>query len=447
MPWKEVSPGRFERAFSGLEDYYQAIGALGAPLNRENYSISSSAKFRINQRGEDVAAALQHAWKAMRYRHPSIAAFPDGGMYVYKVPDAEALDSWMAETFITVSPPRTTDDLLATFTPAKLAKLYYLPHTSEVMVHSSHWRIDGIGYLHLLHRFFEAVADSSLIEFGDEGKNLSPGLDEVMSIPEPWTEEAGQAGQNALMDYSKELPTIGMKTKAGQVPGATQRCRMTLSPEETSAIIAGCKSNGFSVTSCVHAAIVCVAQQKGDSGIPATKYTSLFAWDFRKYCPPPYDGADHPVASYHSGFPGTIRPSTFLDNASQWQKIYSRNPTSKEWGVFDWHAAYIRFGITSLTQTPPPGSTVPTDPSLSSLGDIGSLVKAKYGDTVEVVDIWVGVETLTRQIATHIWTWEGRMSFSACFNENFYDADFVEEYLKNVKEELMKGLGIAAEGN
>lgn len=388
---------------------------------------------------------MKEAWKAIRYRHPTIAAFPDSGKYVYEVPDSVAVDCWLEETFTTVSPPTTTDDLHATFKPGKYAQLYYIPRTSEIMIHSSHWRIDGIGYLHLLHHFFEAVANPKPVNFGNEGKNLSPGLDEVMSIPEPWTEEAGQAGQNALIDYFKNLPTIGMKTGPEQVPGATRRCRMTLSPEETSAVIAGCRSKGFSVTSGIHAAVVCVAQKQADPDIPATKYTSLLPWDFRKYCPAPYDGADHPVASYHSGFPGTLKPSTFLENASQWREIYSRDPTSKEWGVFDWHAAYVRFAITSFTQPPPPGFIPPTEPGISSLGNIDQFVKGEYGDgAVEMEDLWLGVETLTRQILSHVWTRQGRMTLSACYNKNFYDADFVEEYLNDVKGELLKGLGIEA---
>lgn len=238
-----------------------------------------------------------------------------------------------------------------------------------------------------------------------------------------------------------------MKTKPEQVFGATRRCRLTLSPEWTSAVIRECKNKGFSVTSGIHAAVVCVAQKKADPDIPATKYTSLLPWDFRKYCPAPYNGADHAVVSYYSGFTGTIKASAFLKNAAQWQKIYSRNPTSKEWGIFDWHAAYVRFAITSFTQPPPPGFITLTEPGISSLGNIDQFIKGAYGNSdggIVIRDVWLGVETLTRQILSHVWTRQGQMSFSACYNENFYDADFVEGYLQDVMEELTKGLGIEA---
>lgn len=74
------------------------------------------------------------------------------------------------------------------------------------------------------------------------------------------------------------------------------------------------------------------------------------------------------------------------------------------------------------------------------MGDIDRYVKGSYGDSVEIEDIWLGVEMLTRQIVTHVWTRQGRMNFSAIFNENFYDADFVTRYLEEVKKELMDGL-------
>ena len=443
MPWTETSPGRFERPFSSLEDAHRALGAEGAPLGREHYSVSSTATFRIKQSAqEDATSILQDAWKAMRYRHPTIAAFPQDERYVYETPNPAAVESWLKETFIVVSSPTSVDGLHATFKPGKLAKLYYLPSYSEIMIHSSHWRIDGIGIIQLLNHVFEFVANPHPVIFGDESKNLSPGLDEVLGIPEPWTEEAGKAGQIALMDLLNGLPTIGMKTKPEQIPGATRRRRMTLSIKETSAIIAGCKSKGFSVTSGVHAAVVRVTQKQCDPAIPATRYTGLLPWDFRKYCPPPYNGADHAVTSYHSGFWGTIQPGSFLENAAQWKQIYARDPTSKEWRVFDWHAAYVRFGTKLTTSPRPEGYIMPTEPDISSLGDIDQYVRGSYGDNVKIEDVWLGVETLMRSIMTHVWTRQGRLNFSACFNENFYDADFVAKYLEDVKDELLEGLEV-----
>lgn len=312
MPWKEISPGRFERPFSSLEDCYLTLGAKPNDLGRENYAESISAKFRIKQSAQEVTSILQKAWKAMRYRHPTIAAFPEEGKYVYKIPDPAAVESWLKETFIVVNSPTSVDDLYATFKPAKLAELYYIPSKSEIMIHCSHWRIDGIGLLNLLNHVFEFVANPHLILFGDETKNLSLGLDEVMSIPEPWTKEAGQAGENALLNYLKELPTIGMKTKPEQIPGASRRRRMTLSMKETSAIIAGCKSKGFSVTSGIHAAVVRVAQKQCDPTIPATKYSTMLIWDFRKFCPPTYDGSDHAVGIYFSGLGVQFNQVVFL---------------------------------------------------------------------------------------------------------------------------------------
>lgn len=102
-------------------------------------------------------------------------------------------------------------------------------------------------------------------------------MNKVLSIPEPWNGEAGLAGQNALKDYLKKLPTTAIKIKAEQNLGTTRRCRTTLVFEGAAVVITDYKSDNFSVTSGIRAAIVCVAQQMIDPSISTTTYTSLLA--------------------------------------------------------------------------------------------------------------------------------------------------------------------------
>lgn len=57
MPWKEVSPGRFERAFSSLEEYYQAIGSGGAPLAESTTALAVVPNFE-SSKGEEMQVQL-----------------------------------------------------------------------------------------------------------------------------------------------------------------------------------------------------------------------------------------------------------------------------------------------------------------------------------------------------------------------------------------------------
>ena len=103
MSWKEISPGRFERPLDSIELFFQALAAGGAPLKREHWTVTAVAKLQRKASADNTETALKHAWKTMRYDHPQIACFADGATKVYEVPDDDAVDSWMASTFIVES--------------------------------------------------------------------------------------------------------------------------------------------------------------------------------------------------------------------------------------------------------------------------------------------------------------------------------------------------------
>ena len=114
----------------------------------------------------------------MRYDHPEIASFADGGRKVYEVPSSTALDRWMEEVFF-VESLANAHDLFAKSRQILLPTLHYLPHRSENLFHSSCWRIDGIGALNLLKNFIEALAELRHVVFADEWRNLTPDLSEA----------------------------------------------------------------------------------------------------------------------------------------------------------------------------------------------------------------------------------------------------------------------------
>lgn len=447
MPWKETSAGHFERPFDSIEDFHRAIKAGGAPVNREHYSIRATVTFRLDAPSiNDAASALRHAWKTMRYDHPQLAAFDREGTYVYEVPNAATVDAWLSNSFI-IEPQgaKTPEDLYAQLGPIDIAMMYYFPQTSQLMLHVSHWRIDGIGTMYLFNCLFDAVAHPRAVHFEDEGKNLSVGLDEANAVPTSVSLQIEQAATDTLMMFVKNIPSIGLHTKAADAPSGAGRCEIELDQGLTSAIISHCKARGFSVTVAVHASIICATKQYTNKETTAGKhkYASWTAFDLRRYSPPPFDGTKNVVSNFHTGIPTVAAPSNFLDNAYQLKKQYAESFTvTGPNSLFTFLNCYVRKVCALFTEPAPPDTIPPTEPALNSLGIIDQFLDAKHGDSIEVLDFWIGVEMITRQFMCYVWTWHEKMRLSVCYNQAFYDTPFAEEFLLTVKAALVEGLGI-----
>lgn len=78
------------------------------------------------------------------------------------MPSAQALEAWLHETFIVEPEGTSADSLYSTLKPPSVFQLHYLPHARELLFRTPHWRIDGIGLLHLQHAFFRILADGAV---------------------------------------------------------------------------------------------------------------------------------------------------------------------------------------------------------------------------------------------------------------------------------------------
>ena len=470
MSWTPTSPTRFERPLDTIEKFFVALAASEAPLQREHWSVSVSARFRWHS--EDLPSALLQAWKTIRHDHPQIACTIEGDRKVYVIPDGPALDAWLAQTCITEPATTRVADLVASFKPSFLATLHYLPGTSEVLIHSSHWRIDGIGALRLLDRLFTLLAypRPGPVEFGTEAPNLSPSLEEAALVSLCRTSSSAEYAQSLFNSYVHKLPSIGLPTapKPAQLPGATNSLTHRFTLCSTTSFLTACKSHSLSPTSAVHAALVQATyalspSTTGEHRRTLAPYTAMCAFDLRPYLAP-RNSAD-PVALYMSGLPISLPPpntgSTFASHAQALQTLYSQSlaPNSPPFlsALKDW--VTLTTGL--LAAAPVEGMPEPSEPALNSLGLVDRYVKASYGcqgeegkeeheegketagtTMVEVEDFWLGVEMLTRQLEFYVWTFRSRLVFSLCFNQAFYEIEFVKRVMGCVREVLEKELGI-----
>ncbi|CAD6591281.1 MAG: hypothetical protein ASARMPRED_005293 [Alectoria sarmentosa] len=180
--WKETAPGRFERPFDSIELFLLTLVRATAPIKREHWSLNMVAQFRAQLAYDEVLRRVKNAWITMRYDHPEKACKVEGDIKVYEVPDALALDTWFQESFVVAADTAKVENVVAFFQPQSLASIHYFPHSWEILIHTSHWRTDGNGFISLLNNFFEALGKPRSVEFGYEGKNLSPGRDEAASF-------------------------------------------------------------------------------------------------------------------------------------------------------------------------------------------------------------------------------------------------------------------------
>ena len=439
MQWKEISHGRFERPLDSIERFYKANASGGAPL--EQWSVTAATQIRLNIPASDIAAALRHAWKTIRYDNPQIACTEQNNTNVYVVPDETALAAWIEDTFFIV-PSQNADSLLSTFTRSPSATLHYLPQLSEVVVHCSHSRMDGIGALSLLHQLFTALAEPRAVSFGTEFKNLSPGLFDAAGVQIDVTPEIQQTTTGLLTDLVSSQPSLGLPTiAANRIPGPTHRRELKLGINKTHAIAKACKNLGIGVTAAVHAALILATQQLSPPEFAERKYTSWCLVNLRPHCQPPYDSAT-PVSVYHGATVKTIAPSSFLPDALELQSVYKQSwqpSQSNQMAVLSHFSGTL---ASLISQPSPPDAELPTEPLLSSLGVVDRYIQSKYGDKVEVNDFWMAVEMLTRQVELHVWTFHDNLTLSVSFNKCFYEEEFIERFLSSIRTILLQGLNV-----
>ena len=451
--WKEVSPGRFEQPLDSIERFLLALTHGKLALNREHWSVSIFARFEMEASLQDTEFALKHAWKTMRYDHPQLACVLCEETKIYEVPDSTTSDRWVDETFIIAPASATKQELLTSFRPSAAATLHFLPSTSEIIIHSSHWRIDFVGAMNLMQNFFRAIAEPRQVEFGDEGKNLSQSrdkaanygtLDDLGSLA--LVKEIEDRAADLLTQLSSNAPSIGLPVKkSNQAPAGTHRSEIVLEPGPTSTIVSASKRRGLTVTTALHAALIVTLQQITPVSLSSnSKYISWGIFNVRPLLKVPFnDPTTYPVAAQIIGLPLALYTSTYASLALQLKQYYKQPlPPSADSHIRDDVLVSFTNQMADIVgQSPPLDVPASSEPVLSSMGVVDGYLKSNYGE-IEIKDFGVSVETVTPQITCHLWTWQGKMTLSACYNETFYDKPFVTDFLERVIGRLCTELAI-----
>lgn len=457
MQWQEVSPGRYERPFDSLERFYRVIADAGLPLNKQHYLITSTLQFRILPPADQI----QKTWRALRRQYPQIAAVADetGSNFCYTVPSPKELDAWVEDSFTIDQSGRSANEIQENEPPSSIFRLFYLPQTRELVFRTPHWRIDGIGLMHLQTAFLHILSMGPPAEIcldGSEAKSLTPSLDDAVAAPLTATQAPSKAVSEELNVFLEGLPAISIPTLPNALPSTPRHIMSSFTEEVTRKVIAACKARGLTVTTAVNAALVITtlpyAQHDFDAatrGQGGGKYTGFNAIDLRKYLPAPLNGPEAAVSIYHTGIPFSLDLGVHRDFdsiSSEIQKNYKRDLKKDEpRNLFEFLPEYVNQVLTLHSAQPADPLRAPAHPELSSIGIVNEHVPTRYEGpdlTIEVENWWIAVEVINRLLLTNVWTWKDQLQLSVNWNHAFYDDDFVYRFLEEWKITILKELGV-----
>jgi hypothetical protein len=445
MPWSKVREGRYERAVGENETFIKILGDAALPLNREHWAINIIAA--ITPTGslaqENLSSLLRDAWKALRFKHPTIAAYiVDQTNYVYDVPDAAALEKWASETFHVVE-DKTADELVASITVGPYATMYYLPKTNEVLGHSQHWRTDGVGGLLLMDDFLALAASSpASLPWGEEVARLAPSIEEAAGISTSPSEADKELGAKCVGSFGHAVGAIGISSPSPQdtVPGGTRIARLHLSEQETQAIVQACKARGISVTAAVHASVAAANYALAVPEDQEKHYTSTIRYSFRPFLPEPYSGREYASVIFTTGWMIPVSASSSWEERARLYHDEYRKGLSKEY--ISAHREYA-IGLCNLLRSLPAGAPSPTDVDISSLGVAERLIGREKGTEargIRIDRVSGGLEMMSRQCVCHVWTFRDRLCLNLVYNEAFYEKAVMDGFVGRVRESLLKEL-------
>ncbi|QKX60762.1 uncharacterized protein TRUGW13939_07908 [Talaromyces rugulosus] len=445
MPWSKVREGRYERAVGENETFIKILGDAALPLNREHWAINIIAA--ITPTGslaqENLSSLFRDAWKALRFKHPTIAAYiVDQTNYVYDVPDAAALEKWASETFHVVE-DKTADELVASITVSPYATMYYLPKTNEVLGHSQHWRTDGVGGLLLMDDFLALAASSpASLPWGEEVSRLAPSIEEAAGISTSPSEADKELGAKCVGSFGHAVGAIGISSPSPQdtVPGGTRIARLHLSEQETQAIVQACKARSISVTAAVHASIAAANYALAVPEDQEKHYTSTIRYSFRPFLSEPYSGREYASVIFTTGWMLPVSASSSWEERARLYHDEYRKGLSKEY--ISAHREYA-IGLCNLLRSLPAGAPSPTDVDISSLGVAERLLGREKGTEargIRVDRVSGGLEMMSRQCVCHVWTFRDQLCLNLVYNEAFYEKAVMDGFVARVRESLLKEL-------
>ncbi|OKL57924.1 hypothetical protein UA08_06640 [Talaromyces atroroseus] len=435
LSWRETRPRVYERQLDYMELLYHQIGSIFAQTGAEQWCVSICVKIDTETSGDALVQRVKSAWVNMRFKHPEIASTIKEDRRVYEVTDN--WESWVANTFEVIA-DCTARESFSHMPPlhGQASKLYFFSQSNEILIRSSHDRIDARGGFCLLDDLIGVIAKPESCESrpGDEIINLSPSIETAGHFPPTTNDDCDQATALLCQGAVGGL-SIGLNaSNLGKPPTVKRTFEFVFSEEETMQVIKAVKVKGFTVTQAVQTALALTSKLLGTSD--RDFYSSIAVFDLRGICP---EELRHRVAAYHSVWPANVAVDRFDSTLDRFKEMYVSFPGRKQetskTGIYRPLVAAIRGALS----VPPPSPN--TSVGLSALGVIDKQMTWQH-EGLTVTDFWLTLDIFTPNVVCTTWTRAGSMHIYASFNEQYYSSEDVNSFLANMKTILFHGLGI-----
>lgn len=434
--WEEVSPGTFERAPSPFEKGLAQIGNLYKPTHEEK-CVYASASFNYSpQNSFKCEDAGRMAWIQMRYQYPSIASTlkAAGEKLQYCSPATEtAVNDWLSNTFIVTS--SDVKSIIRQAKPKDYATLFLNPERREVLLQTSHWRIDGTGCLLFFNAFFDALGDPQRATFGDEYLRLSPPIESLVDFAAASSSQANAEIDTMVDEFLDAQPSIGLSIGVDDEWLGSDAVRVTMSTEETAALVAKLKAKGVTVAKAFQAAMYlaiadCQGPQQNSGRIANMTIVNVRSWCGKS-------GVEVPIAPLFYPTLTVVDPNTdFGDIVSQIDKHW------KKWVRTDLYKSGYTHAMDRLlpmVSQPPP--IPPSTPFLTSTGIAEQYLRREHADgKIIVTDYCIQDERVGYEIVIFMWTFNGRLELNFAYNYGYLNRSFVESFAQMLQRKLAENL-------
>lgn len=504
--WCETEPMVWTRSVDEVELFYAALAEQWRGTGRMFFAMTGHISITVDapvdwcsDMESAVDIALQHAWLALRFDHPTIGArvVRDsrlGGGFTktyHTLIDAIDQRAWLDQTLVKISTGQTGAEWANSDPPAPVYPTLFVvsppavapsPGSArkrirrDLVIRSPHDIMDGIGTLMLLNNLVKHAARAysqgksfQLPVFGGaEAPNLSPPYRIAAGVP-PTPTTAQTARLQALAEEKRsaalgvELLTVPLSSTE-VVPGKHQRVAITLPVQETARILAKGRELGATVTHIFHAAIPMAMRDIQDPAAEArrVRYVNYILRNERPSCVYPYSTDLHPASVYHSVSGGSLmvdltvpRADSAGSSADEQVEEYGRIVSKMKDFYFgvktDAEHAHIAplIWAGAVPPLPPPSDEAPPVPapnkapsvSISSMGRIDPIIVPSKGP-FEMHDPWVTGEELGTGLGVFLGTYRDRLTLSAAYNDAFHDEAKVQDFLERCKDIVYRGLGI-----
>ncbi|KAF7712529.1 Uncharacterized protein PECH_003068 [Penicillium ucsense] len=438
--WHQAEPGVYQRTATPMERWMTMVTQTGHESGKEHFIISVALRLQVPEEFSAFVPELRRAWGILRQRHSSIASLLDrrAGIWRYVVPTPEDIDDWFTETFIVAPSAMATGPFPSPAHPPKRPRLLALPSTSQIILQAPHTVTDGKGLMLIASELLRITTASTKAQSSYEAVNLSPPFSVAAGLP-PVDENDMRRAASDLEHFLSALPAMALSTRiaAGDVRerhrARTKHVLRAFSEHDTQSLLSRLKQRGLTVTHAVHAAIACTTKRFNIN--PSSDiYAGVLVLDGRSLYQDESNALKHPVSLSCTGWFPTVKVSSFESTANAFKAEYTEIQRDRRLpNVID---GLLMQMMPFLSESAPSSGA---DALLSSIGVVESVIHHRYS-SVEVLDFEIGCEVLTPAIDIFLYTWHDRIRLAAYYNESYYEAETVIQFLAMVISTLRREL-------